>query len=211
MAYFYPSSVANNEVISIFNVYHAILQNERCHLILAHSDMKTVTSCFCRHRFSSFFFFSFLFPCVGFHIPADRGELTSWDEIWSVRGRLGQLGVSASKYYTIQWCCLGVQTTSNEPCFSLASSLKDSGHIRPGGVCEKCNGCQHECGHSRGQQHSNPLAKVRVLSFNTMYREMFPSHFFTHKCVHLNQCFFLSFFFFYAILFIKCHAFIWFM
>lgn len=81
------------------------------------------------------------------------------------------------------YSCLGY-TLCKSGC-SLVLSLKDSAHIRPGGVCVKCSGCQHGCGHSRGQQCLNPLAKewVRLIwsgevcvSLSLAYTQMCETH-----------------------------------
>ncbi len=84
-----------------------------------------------------------------------------------------QLTLSAvphSDWHCTLLCCFSAQAATYKSSYSLVSSLKDSGHIRPEGACVKCSCCQHDCGHSRGQWHSDPLAKERVPPFNTTNR-----------------------------------------
>lgn len=95
--------------------------------------------------------------------------------------------VFVSEWYTTLWCCFSTQLALYKSFYSLASSLKDSGHIRPRGACVKCSCCQHDCGHSRGQRYPDPLAKERVPSFNTMNRGLCFVLTYIHTCAFLSH------------------------
>ena len=127
-----------------------------------------------------FSLFSSVFPLVSYLLQQRRVNQLRWKSVCERQAR-----VFVSEWYATLQCCFSARAALYKSFYSLDSSLKDSGHIRPGGARVKCSCCQHDCGHSRGQQHRTlrlksgslhliPRAGVSVL-FSLTYTHSFIS------------------------------------
>lgn len=91
---------------------------------------------------------SSVFPLVSYLLRQRRVNQLRWKSVCE-----RQVRVFVCEWYATLQCCFSARAALYKSFYSLVSSLKDSGHMRPGGARVKCSCCQHGCGHSRGQRH----------------------------------------------------------